>query len=335
MEYESKRTARQEWGETSERKQEQVNATLEQLQPDIDVINLTLEQLSCENSEKAAEYAAEAAQHLDSRWEEHMGDVFLVTGTWMGPSATYSPGEQRLLFEYGRQQAFDSVQCFGFDAYQDVREDGESITQIGMTFLAREREISIPLFHGRLAFRHVADPREVTLQYMRPGMEGTVSSDLGEINEAIHRADLLLDLYLNNEKSGFYRTNAKRQHKIVNSILDSINDVMPSPETNEALLIDIVASRIYLQHYNEERIAAAAVENDDFQLSGRVHGVTTYDTVKYDGKKQFRDANDCETAQDGLALIIEVHNSNVDLSECDRTVLVPLRHARQMNMIFE
>lgn len=313
--------------------QEEVNASLEELQPEIDRINLVVEQLWSSDSQQALQYIRDAVTYLDDKWQ-FMGHYFLVTGSWNGPKVAFDSETRNFSFVAAHHEAFDVVESQGFLGYQTFDQP----PRVGMLFYSDVEEIHTSVLAGGLIKKYTAEPSQVTLQYLHSSSHEQQGSSLEAITTGLHETDRVLKFHLGDKTSDFYTKTADEQYMEISSVVDKVNDLMPSPSSGQMLLTDTSASMVYVQHQRGERLAPVSLKRREIELAGKVEGVTTYDmVVNAGGDMQFLEPGQCETARSGLMLVMSEYVSNLNLDDEGEpgVVLVPLGRTSKLELSIE
>lgn len=310
--------------------QEKVNATLEELQPEIDRINLIIEQLWDEQPQHAMQYMREAVNYLDEHWE-YMRHTFLVAGHWSGPKIVHNPEAKGFLFTTAHSEAFSTAESYGFFGYQFT---GHS-PRVGLVFSTEPEELSMPMLDGAVVKKFIADPQEVTLHHISSPTAEAAPIGLEAIVAGLHETDLALKAELTNDSSEFYSHSADQQYFKIGAFVDRVNDLLPAPGSSQRLLADTSASMVYVQYQRGERLAPMSLKRQEIQVVGKVEGVTTYDMVVHaGGDVYFRDPSQCETARSGLMLVVSDYESSLDVEHEGEQgmLLVPLGRTSKLEL---
>lgn len=313
--------------------QERINADLEELQPEIDRINLVAEQLWNNDRQQAVQCVRDAVVYLDDKWS-FMGHSFLVTGSWIGPKVVFNPETGGFSFVAMHHEAFSVVQSNGFLGYQTPDQS----PRIGLSFYSDAEEIDMSILAGGFVKKYTAEPGQVTLQHLSANSGEQQGSNLETIVTGLHETDRTLKSHLSDQVSDFYTKTADEQYVTISSIVDSVNDLMPPPNSHQMLVADTSASMIYVQYQRGERLAPVSLKRREIELSGRVEAVTTYDMVVHaGGDRQFEDPSQCETARSGLMLVMSAYDSNMNLKQDGESgvVLIPLSCVSRLEMAIE
>lgn len=326
MKHESLPTVRQTWTEFSGDIQENVNETLDELDLEIDLANARLAHAYENDPDEAGEIAAEIVEYLDEKWG-YTGDVFMVTGTWYYPEAVMSL--EGVLCRHEKTEAFNVVSSNGF-IVAPLEHDEDEVPRVGLSFVAATAALSTPYLQGPIQFLAFAEPNEISLQFMRPGSHAVVSSSTEEVTSALSTADALLYAYINHEGTTFFRQNAKRQGAFLRSVIDSVDAVLPAPDSLDRVIMtgsktsslffrDTVSGEIYSSESNE------ADEGVDFEAE--MLGVTLVDALENGYDKKYDSPAEMATFVTGLCAILRpISIKNIDLSEHgDPDLIVPLR----------
>ncbi|MCB9819794.1 hypothetical protein H6796_00590 [Candidatus Nomurabacteria bacterium] len=336
MERETKQTKRQEWNDYSDCVQEDVNNTLGKAHEVIEVANAMLADKYSNNSSDLNESVVEVIERLNSIWD-YDGDIFHITGKWHEPVVDVS--EDGILVSHRKGEAFNSTVSNGFMV--KVIEDEHGITRpvVGLSFIEGAAPYFSPAMRGNFNILAFAEPREVSLQYMRPGDSSVVSSELTEVGETIMRADSLLRLYTSHAGSELFRQSAKKQEEFFRSIIDQVDEALPSPETFDRVVLNEVKSTLLCVKPSGASDLAYVYPPDDslFVITGSVVGVTITDVLKDGFGKRYKSPDEMESAEEGLSLIVKPDGVNFNLPDelegCD--LIMPLSTIIKLEMTVE
>lgn len=292
MERESKLTTRQAWEVTAELRQNEVNELLGDLQTDIELINTNIANHDgSSNMDELRQYAAEAVSYLNEKWQLYLGAAFLVAGDWYGPYLEYGPNNVKCT--HIKAEFFEILYSEGFTVALTPTSDGqegdtESVNRVGMSFTSSgSLNIDSPWMSAEIHPRYFAELHEVSLQYIRPASLDAISSDLSEVTDSIDRIDSLLKLHLTHEGSNFYQISAKKQQDFLRSMIDSIHEVLPLPETRDQIRVhQAVLSEFYIRNFNgKQGISRLRPEGGSIEMSGSVRGATVLGSLSDSGEK--------------------------------------------------
>jgi hypothetical protein len=143
-------------------------------------------------------------------------------------------------------------------------------------------------------------------------------------------------LHTNHAGTDFYRKSPKKQELFMRSIVDTVSEVLPSPETNDRLLIHDAKTRILLvKDSSLESLVylTPRKKKQPLRLSGEVVGVTLPDVMANGYGLHYKSPEDFATSDHGLGLLIEPHSINISLDTFeDPTFLLPLRSIKKLKL---
>lgn len=327
-----KKTVRQEWAEFSHDIQQDVNDTLAKLQLEIEMGNATLIDLYENNPEECGEFAAGIIDYLDNTWG-YVGDRFMVFGKWLEPAI--ATDQRGILTQLQEKEAFRPAVSNGFTVHiPEHREDAAPI--IGMSFNLGNCSISSSSIQGHFELLAFADPKDISLHYMRPGEDDLVSSKKGEVKRSIRQADALLDLYTRHKSSSFYREDAKKQQTFLRAVTTIVDNALPAPDSlDRAILYNANPSRIYATQEDNSLITIQSKKKKNpLIVTGDIVGVTTLDTIVHpdrDIKKPYESPDELIVAKSGLMLVIRPRWTNINLPRAENSdILVPSRALKKL-----
>lgn len=331
MKHERQLTARQEWEQYSHDFQQAVNETLAELTSDIEAANLIVAESYVQDPSQAREYALGALEHFNNEWP-YFEEQFLVTGQWHNPEI--SMGDNGLLVKEKEEEAFRAAQSVGFAIYEP--DDENEAPKIGLSFAVKRIKMKSAFLSMNTDVLSFAELDKISLQYLRPGNLDVVSSDLGEVSDALHRADALVRLYTTHANSEFYRVSGRRQQQMVDSVIQSIEETLPTPESRDLLTVKAVTPLIYLQNYNGTPLASLTAKTDQsLEISGTILGITTVDKAELASgqiQSKYTSPEECGLAQYGLSLIIHPDEVNFDLPDYNGNFIIPIRRADELEL---
>jgi len=332
MDFDRQDSTRKEWDDFSGNVQSDVNEILTQLDIEIEKANLDLESMTDEG--EIRQYVREIIAFLDKEWGEYRGDSFLVSGNWLEP--TVAMDYEKIISRLEPAEAFRVARSNGFMAYP---LDGSSPCRIGLSFIVASAEIQSPSIQGGFDLLAFGYPDQLSLQFLRPKGGEVVSTESSELSSAINRADSLLRLYLNDPRSNFYKLSAKRQQIFLNDMLQSIEGVMPSPESMDKLMIrEGKASVVYFKESAEGGILTVTPkENEHFMISGHVVGVTIVGTPhgNFDSKK-YLGPHEIHASESGISFVVEPGSAPYQVAGYeDRDQIVSVRSLKDVELALE
>ncbi len=331
MKREQRLTTRQTWEQHTQEFQQAVNETLTELVGDIETANLVIAESYRQSPEQARAYALDALEHFNDCWP-YLEEQFLVTGRWHMPSVHVSGNS--VIVSHEEDDAFRAAQSIGFTIYEPVEE--ESAPMIGLSFLLKQVRVDNTFLSFNADISSFAELNKVSLQYLRPESLDVVSSDLEEIASALKRANALVLLYTTHADSEFYRVSGRRQHQMVESIIQSIEETLPTPESKDLLQVKAQTPVVFLQNYQGETLTPLAVKTDTpLKISGTILGVTTLDkvaSVQQEAQDRYTSPEDCHLAQQGLSIIINPDDTNFDLPDYEGNFILPVQYARDLEL---
>ncbi len=326
MKHERQLTTRQEWDEYAGEFQREVDRTLAELTSDIEAANLIIAEKYSINPDQGNEYAVDAVEHFNDSWP-YFEERFLVIGKWLKPEV--SVGDNGLFIKESEEDAFQAAESMGFSVYGSSEES--TPPKIGLSLCVSDVHIKNALLSLQANILSFAELDKISLQYLRPGNLDVVSSDLSEFGEALQRADALVRLYTTHADSEFYRVSGRRQQQMIDSIIQSIEETLPKPETLDRLIAEITTQSIYLQNYNGLPLAQLNAKSEiPIDISGAVLGITTVDKSRLshgETQKRYATPEECTLANDGLSLIIHPRKVNFDLPDYKGNFILPIQLA--------
>lgn len=311
MERGNKLTTRQAWEVTAQLRQADVNELLNDLQSDIDLINTNIANPDDRlDDDELRQYAMEAVEYLNDKWQPYIGAVFLVSGDWYIPQVEYGPNSFTCTHVKGEflETLFSRGFTIGFVPTGETEEDeggSEYTHKVGMSFTRGScLDIGSHWMAAQVSPLYFAELHEVSLQYVRPGDQKAVSSDLKEVIESIDRADSLLKLHLTHQDSNFYQLSAKKQQQFLQSMIDSIHDTLPMAETLDQIRINQASlGELYIRDFNGQKgLSRLRPEQGGIEVTGSVRGVTIIGIA--DGEGQISSPGDLLEASRDISLII-------------------------------
>lgn len=332
MTTESQLTTHQEWTKLSGEIQLDVNRVLGEFATEIAATNVVLADLYCTDPEAAGEYSTNIVEYLDDRWG-YQNDEFMVVGKWYEPIIEMT--DEGVLSRHVKTEAFRVVRSNGFMVKPtELEGTDDEVPRVGLSFIVSTIGMSTPSIQGNVQVLGFAEPEEISLQYMRPGDTSVVSSSLSEVGETLVRLDSLLLLHTRHGDSSFYRQSQKKQQSFIRSVIDSAAEVLPSPETKDQLLLDgIKTLAIHVKSSGTKEVSHLYAKelSQPFLISGEVLGVTLPDILEHGFEKKYDSPDDFIAAGEGLGLIVEPHETNVDLSKFENPIcVIPIRAVRKL-----
>jgi hypothetical protein len=322
-------TTREDWTQSSREIQTDINETLNNMTPDIEMANMLLRKAYKEEGaeDKVTEISNNIIEFLNDKWG-YDGDYFLVSGAWYEPMVGMNV--EGILSRHTKAETLAPATSNGFmvSILHDSEED-EEVPRVGMSFAVGAAAVNTPSIQGSFELLAFAEPNEISLQYLRPREAEVVSTKLGEVVECLIWTDSLLELHLNHPGSNFYKLSAKKQREFFASIIDSVEEILPAPESLDKL--EIYDAITPIVHYKKKSGKGVVyIEGKDFEkpleISGHVIGVTVIDTMETEASMRYTHSNELGASGMGLSLIIAPYTQSYSLEGYeDRDVIVPIR----------
>ncbi len=335
MEHEKQKTHRQEWNEHSDLVQDDINRTLKEFGVEIEAANITLAELYETDPEAAGEFGVDIVEYLDDHWR-YASDLFHISGSWYKPIIELS--EEGVQIHQSVEPAFNIVQSNGFMVKLIENEDGDELPVVGMSFVLGSEKITTPNIQGEFYVLAFAELDGISIQYLRPGDTSVVSTELGEVSETIHRIDSLLRLYTNHEGSAFFQQTARKQEKFLRSLIEQVEAVLPAPGAlDKVILRDIETSIVRTKLIKDDTLVnLRSVNGEKFKVSGSLVGVTMADIADKGFGVHYKSPQDHSIAKDGLSLIVQPSETNINLSDSmNSDLLIPLAAIDNLSMTLE
>lgn len=325
-------TSRAIWEEISNETQTMVNEVLAELQTEIDAANVIISDKLANEADDVSEYIDGVVEYLDSKWP-FAYDYFMVSGTWLEP--IIGMNEEGVQVRHARASAFAVARSNGFVGTVESMSDYHE-RYVGLSFIAAELAHATPTMQGKFSALALSDPREVSLQYLRSNNTSAASSTVEEVELALHRADALLDLYTNHEASSFFKQSAKKQEKFIRSVIDSVENILPAPDSLEATYVENCTSpEMYYWDASNRQMVYIKAESEErpFSLSGKIVGVTLTDSVEDGYGRKYTSPDEFGTTGSGLSLIVQPMSANFDMSIFKgQDLLIPMRSIDNMSI---
>lgn len=336
MEQETPAITRKNWEIVSAEHQREVNELLNDLQPEIDMINLNLAKLTSENTqEELTDYCTEALKYLNKKWESCSGEAFLVSGQMYLPEVEATPFN----ISYQPEKVSNCMAAYsqGFTVSPvDFNQHDSTVPEykVGMMFAQPSNmQVDTPWMFIQCQPRILAQPHEISLQYLRPSYADVVSGDIDEVKDSITRVDAILQLYLKSRYSNFYKISGKKQEKFILSMINSVNDVLPAPETNDTVRItNAQTQELVIRGFNPDEGTVKFTEpQEPFNVDGFVKGVTVLDFIDSEGQ-QITSPDNLDENSFGLSLIVSPYSINHEIEGYDdQDVIIPLSQLMSCN----
>lgn len=336
MDQETAPTARKNWNKLSAEHQSEINELLADLQPVIDMMNLNIAKLvSAGDDAKLDDYCALATSYLNEKWAPYSGDVFLISGQMYLPETRVTPNSINCQPEKYSHLTTAYSQDFKVSPVGENARDADiSELKIVMVFAQPlNGEVDTPWLYARFQPRIFAELKEVSLQYLRPQSKEAVSSDIGEVTDSIARVDAVLQEHLKNPESDFYKISGKEQEAFIRSAVDSVNDVLPSPETDDFVKINNAqTAELVIIDFEEGRPAAKFTSSSKpITINGCVRGVTVIELLNMKQKK-IKSPDNLDENSFGLSLIVSPSSISHKIEGYqDEDILIPLSQLKSVN----
>ncbi len=329
-------TTREKWTQFSGEIQADVNETLNNMSSDIEMANMLLREAYKEEGaeDKVTEISNNIIEFLNNKWG-YNGDYFLVSGTWYEPMVGMNV--EGILSRHTKAETLTAVTSNGFmvSLLHDSDED-EKLPRVGLSFAVGTAAVNTPSVQGSFELLAFAEPNEISLQYLRPRETEVVSTELGEVGECLIWTDALLGLHLNHPGSNFYKLSAKKQREFFAKIIDSVEEILPAPESLDKLEIYDAVTPIV--HYKKKSGKGVVyIESKDFEkpleLSGHVIGATVIDTMETEVDMRYTHPDELGASGMGLSLIIAPYAQNYSLEGYeDSDVIIPIRACSSLKL---
>ncbi len=326
------RTTRQEWQEFSDVVQDDVNETLRNLSLEAEATNLKIADLYDDNPEEAKAVAIDAVRYLDSKWD-YAGDHFMVVGAWSEPQIAQD--SEGIMARHQKKEAFRPSVSDGFAAYSPAVNEPP---RVGLSFIVANFPFSAVAMRGDMQLLAYADINDVSIQFMRHGDAKVASSELSEVVNALVRADSTFNLYTNHQNSSFYRQNAKKQETFLRAITESIQEVLPAPDSLERLVIEgAVTPELYMQNPKKPGLAMMRAEQGEspYLVSGHVVGVAVHDLLINGPDRQYLTPDELDSSRTGLSLMVRPDSANFTVDGYEGYFLLPMRKLDSMPLVLE
>ena len=280
---------RQEYENTSAETRRLVNEKLDSLVADVNIANLYISENYSKNPEETYRYALGAVEYLNDQWGDEE-NIFLVSGKIDVPYVQYDL--KSINITHQSKEVFTALCTTGFEL---IPPDEEAMAdpKIKLAFLLKSSELNLPYMKGDVSFFAYANPNEISMDYIRPAGESIVSSDLGEVDQALQQAHAILNLHLNSDNSNFYKQSAKKQEEFIGSVIDSIESVMPAIGTYDVLVLSQAEAKdVYFKTNDNRLVALKSQLGSPLLVSGKVVGITMLDTVLQGSAKHYKSPED-------------------------------------------
>lgn len=331
------KTTRQVWIEHSNEVQEDVDRVLQEFHFEIEAANSALSVLYKTSPAEAYVFAQKFGEYLNERWP-YKGDVFFVSGHWHEPTIVHTMegincAVTRSSME--RTEVLRPATSNGFKSMA-VGEQGSEVPRMGLSFFSDQpTTVDFSAYEGKYHPTAFAEFHEISMQYMRPGDESVVSTELGEVVEAISRAERLFAQMTGDKTSKFYTFDAEKQYRVLLSLLDVVNNALPTPDSLDAVMVEeLSVPRLYIKTGNSPTLATIIATGEDaILLSGKVLGVTVHDIVLNGPDKKYHGPEDFMATAEGLSLVVQPSSWNLNIDEQNvMDAIVPLKTAQNVNL---
>lgn len=275
--------------------------------------------------DKLSELSNEAIQSLDSKWP-FAYHCFLVAGKWREPDVTQTPNGVMWAFE-APDDVLDIAQSYGFSTFVDENSE----PKIGLSFICGSTNVQTAVVSGGFYLTAFAEPSEISLTYVRP-VDGTNQQMLDRTPAVLAHYDKLLELYVENENSGFFNANWRKQRQFFEKIIADANDVMTSP----GMLMHMTFSTPYVYARNSSDAAtlyqkfAASPEDEALIVSGYMEAATILELTKLDNLP-LRSPADLIDAEAGICIILQLDDEYVEQFGATH-LFVPTRSVFEMEL---
>ncbi len=313
--------------EMLEYKQAHLDTTLEGLSEEIESWNekLTLAKAygDMSRNEIWKKLATEAVNSLDKQWP-FMNDYLHVSGIWYVPQLSLS--SDGIEYPMYQSQAFNTVRSNGFQVFQEDYEP----PRVGLSFAVSELPVANAALQGRLDLLTYADPKDINLIYARPNQTQGTLSDPDKIHNGLLYYDNLLYLHYHSDNSKFFDKPVEQQKKFLTQVIDTVSDLLPSPEFGDnAVCEEVIVPYVY--QYQGSTGAKhiwkkfSGVDNEHIILSGRIDGISILEAPIVTGGKPLRSKNELVDSDASICLVLNVDQCSMEYKFDGQPVYVPLR----------
>lgn len=314
-------------------KQHELDTVLAGVSEEVDMWNLVLEEASrsadADKGRALGGIAQEAISSLDGKWPFH-GDYIHVSGKWYEPE--FSLEDTSMSFPMHEADAFSIVQSNGFG----VLEKQNSTPTVGLSFMFADLPLMSAAIQGHLSLLTYADPKEVSLYYIRPRETPARLSDIEQFSQKLHYYDQLVQLHYHSEDSEFYRKSAKKQKKFLTEVIDTVSDTLPAPEFGEpAECNQIEAPYVYRRITKASGSEWERISSSDQQpilLAGKIDGIGILESNMLEQNIPLRSSLQLIDPEAGLCLVLRVEQCSIPDTFNNQPVYVPLQTATEINI---
>jgi hypothetical protein len=314
-------------------KQYELDHVLADISEEVAMWNLLFDDMHRSNSggspEEQAKVRQEAVKGLDQKWPFH-GDFIHVIGRWYVPEVDIERYGMRLPMH--EADAFNIVRSNGFSVYE---KDGNAPT-IGLSFKVGDLSIMSAPIQGAMDVLTYADLNEVSLTYSHPNVRKESLTNGELLKERLVYYDILLRMHYHDSNSEFYRKTALQQKRFLYNVIDTISDVLPSPEFGEkAECEEVIAPYVYRRvttPNGQKWQKIVSSDNEPIMIAGRIDGVGILESSELDNGTPLRGKSELVDAEAGICLVIEVDQCSIPHTFTNEPVYVPLRMAQKMRL---
>ncbi len=322
--------------EQLEEKQSELDELLLELTKDVELINIQLAHMYASDSPNKEQdilrLINESTNYLDSQWSFYL-DLMHVTGSWL-----ISKPEMRqtsLHFPMVREDVFNIVQSNGFAVH--IPENGDA-PRMGLSFMYSDMPIMGAAAQGRITWLAHADPREVSLYYIRPEEKDSLQSTESELYDQLTYFDQLLLLHYHDPNSEFYRKTAKKQLQFLHKITDAVSNAMPSPQNGYKIeCLQVETPYVYRRIVDGQSAKWQKIQakgNENMLLSGNVDGVGVLEAADLRSDRPLRTKEQLVDPDAGICFIMQVEQSSLSSDVFgNNPVYVPYRKVDELELI--
>lgn len=319
--------------ELVERKESELQRTIEALEPEIMSWNFQLanawEEDHQNETETMREIAFAAVDSLDGKWPFE-GDWLTISGVWVKTKGRLI--ENGIVFDSEMEEVFTAAMSNGFTVNQTSEDQ---LPAVGFSFKVGQALLQNQAVQGSLEFLAFASPDKVSLSYVRPGEKH--ETEIAPLKQAAEYYDMLLRLHTHNPNSEFYRKSVKSQQMFFSSVIDDLSEILTAPDF-ATMCSSLKMPYVYRRGHELTPDGAGLglemvqLKDQSVVLSGRVIGVTILDSL-FASTAPLKSKEDLIDDAAGVCFIINANQGNLEDEQVDeRPFIVPIRYAEQLDL---